>query len=211
MFYSTSPLVQYKNLLYGQDTEFVNFKKMACVGPLYGEYGSWLIRTHPIAFVQYFVGPNAIRYFYPPMEAFASLPPFFLRPDYLGQAARDWFGVRTLTVSESAINLRTLLLGPYQIMMMLIHALFLINVAGFVILKGLKMLTQSERYALFVLISLWGFDLVFNLTAAATVMRYQIFPMIMELSVVVWLAERIYMSDRKGKTTSQSTVDKLQG
>ena len=192
MFFNTSPLVQYKDLLYGQDTEFVNFKKMALVGPLYGEYGSWLIKQHPIAFIQYFVGPNAVRYFYPPMEAFASLPPFFLRPDYLGQAARNWFGLKTLTASRSAINLRTLLLEPYQTIMMFVHILFLISLAGFFLLKGLKTLTRLERYSLFLLVSLWGFDLVFNLTAAATVMRYQIFPMIIELSVVLWLTERIY-------------------
>lgn len=199
MFFNTSPLVQYKDLLYGQDTEFLNFKKMARVGPLYGEYGSWLIKEHPIAFVQYFVGPNTLRYFYPPMEAFASLPPFFLRPDYLGQAAREWFGVRTLTVNRSAIHLRTLLLGPYQTMMMFTHVLFLISVAGFVVLKGLKALTKLERYALFVMVSLWGFDLAFNLTAAATVMRYQIFPMIIELSVILWLTERIYISENNSQ------------
>lgn len=199
MFFGTSPLVQYKNLLYGQDTEFVNFKKMACIGPLYGEYGSWLIRMHPRAFVQYFVEPNAVRYLYPPMEAFSSLHPFFLRTDYLGQAAIAWFGVRTLTVSRSAINLRTLLLEPYQTMTMFIHALFIITVAGFFILKGLKALTSLERRALFVLVSLWVFDLAFNLTAAATVMRYEIFPLIVELSLVLWLTERIYTDGNNRK------------
>jgi|HubBroStandDraft_6_1064221.scaffolds.fasta_scaffold152170_1 hypothetical protein len=213
MFFNTSPLVQYKNLLYGQDTEFVNLKKMACVGPLYGEYGSWLIRKHPIAFVHYFVGPNAIRYLYPPMEAFASLPPFFLRPDYLGKAATNWFGVRTLTASRSAINLRTSILWPYQTMMMFIHVLFLITLIGFSILKGIKTLTRSEKYTLCVLVALWVFDLAFNLTAAATVMRYQIFPMIIEISLILWLTERIYtrgtnkrpaMQHRAGITSTET-------
>jgi hypothetical protein len=192
MFYNTSPLVRYEILLYGQDTEFVNFKKMANVGPLYGEYGSYLIRKYPLAFTRYFVAPNAIRYLFPPMEAFASLPPYFLRLDYLGQAARAWFGVRTLTVSWSAINLRTYILYPYQTMVTFIHLFFVLSLVAFAVVKGFRLLSRLELYCSVLLVTLWICDLGFNLTAAATVMRYQIFPLIIEFSMFVWLTERIY-------------------
>jgi hypothetical protein len=192
MFYYTSPLVQYRTALYGIDTEFVSFKKMAYVGPLYGEYGAYLIRKHPAAFLHYFVGPNAIRYLFPPMEAFASLPPFFLRPDYLGQAARTWFGVNTISVNWSSINLRNYILSPYQTMFMFIHLIFVLHLIGFFIVKGFRSLSRLELYALLLLTSLWICDLGFNLTAAATVMRYQIFPSVIEFSLLLWLVERIY-------------------
>ena len=192
MFYGSSPLVWYKNLLYGQDTQFVNFTKMAQMGPLYGQYGSWLIRRHPGAFLRYFVEPNAIRYAYPPLECFGSLPPFFLRPDYLGQAAKTWFGVKTLTVSWSAIRLRGYILAPYQLLATFIHLLFVINLIGFLIMQGIRSLSRSELYAIILLITLWLCDLGFSLTAAATVMRYEIFMLIIEFSVTLVLTERIY-------------------
>lgn len=192
MFFSTSPLVWYKNLLYGQDTQFVNFVKMAHVGPLYGEYGSWLIRRHPGAFIEYFVAPNAERYLFPPMEAFGSLPPFFLRPDYLGDAARQWFRVKTLTPGWGAIRLRGLVLAPYQMLAPFIHILFLMNLFGFMMMRGFNTITKPERYTVIMLTILWLCDLGFSLTAAATVMRYEIFPLIIELSLAVGLAERIY-------------------
>jgi len=192
MFYNSSGLVQYKTLLYGEDTEFVNFTKMARVGPLYGQYGAWLIRKYPTAFLQYFVAPNACRYLFPPMEAFASLPPFFLRPDYLGHAARTWFGVKTLSTSKPAIQLRTYLLSPYQNLAAFIHVLFLLSIIGYAAMKGFRSLPRTELLGFLVFSSFWLFDLGFSLTAAATVMRYEIFPLIIECSVFMWLTERIY-------------------
>lgn len=192
MFFDTSPLVQYKNLLCGRDTEFVNFQKMAYVGPLYGQYGSWLIRKYPLAFLHYFVAPNAVRYAFPPMEAFASLPPFFLRPDYLGQAARAWFGVKTLTVGRPLIQLRGYLLAPYQTIGAIIHLLFALNLIGFLAMKGYRSISGHQLYGLTVLTVLWICDLGFNLTAAATVMRYEMFLLIIEFSMALWLTERIY-------------------
>lgn len=199
MFYNTSGLVQYKMMRYGVDTEFVNFRKMARVGPLYGQYGAWLIRKYPVAFAKYFIAPNACRYLYPPMEAFGSLPPFYLRTDYLGQAARDWFGVKTLTPSVAAINLRSLILWPYQLLVTFVHLLFLLSITGFGIMYGFRTLSRTERFGLLVLAAFWVFDLGFSLTAAATVMRYEIFPLIIECSVIVWLTERIYFQTPKAE------------
>jgi hypothetical protein len=203
MFFNSSPLVQYKNLLYGRDTEFVNFKKMACVGPLYGEYGSWLIRKHPVAFVQYFVGPNAIRYLYPPQEAFGSLPPFFLRSDYLGQSAKTWFGVKTLTVGWPAIRLRGYLLAPWQMTAAIIHVLFMLSMICFFVFKDYRLIRKSQLSALVALTVLWICDLGFNLTAAATVMRYEVFLLIIEFSLVLWLSERIYLGGNGAKSLDQ--------
>lgn len=196
MFFYTSPLVRYKNLLYGTDTEFVNFKKMAYVGPLYGSYGAWLIRKYPLDFVRYFVGPNAVRYLFPPMEAFVTLSPFVLRPDYLGQAGKNWFGVKTLWVGWSRIRLRNDILGPYQILAAAIHLLFVLSLAGFLILKGYRSITKLQLSALCVLGALWICDLGFNLTAAATVMRYELFLLLIEFSLVLWLSERIYTDEK---------------
>jgi len=187
MFTSGTPLVDYKARLYGADTEFVNFKKMAAIGPLYGQYGAYLIKKFPRSFLEYFVEPNAIRYLFPPMEAFGSLPPFFLRPDYLGQAGRTWFGLHTLTVSWERINLRAKVLRPYQTMVFFVHILFVFSLVGFLFVRGLSRLPALERHSLIVLTALWFLDLGFSLTAAATVMRYEIFPMMIEFSLIWWL------------------------
>jgi hypothetical protein len=187
MFTYGTPLVSYKVRLYGEDSEFVNFRKMAAVGPLYGQYGAYLIKRFPRAFLEYFVEPNAIRYVFPPMEAFGSLPPFFLRSDYLGQEAKTWFGLHTLTVSWDKINLRGKILRPYQTIVFFVHVLFLFSLLGFLLVRGLRSLPPLERNSLIVLITLWILDLGFNLIAAATVMRYEILLLMVEFVVTWWL------------------------
>jgi hypothetical protein len=193
MFTSGTPLVSYKVRLYGEDSEFVNFRKMAAVGPLYGQYGAYLIKKFPGAFIEYFVEPNAIRYLFPPMEAFGSLPPFFLRPDYLGQAGRTWFRLHTLTVSWDRINLRAKILNSYQTIVFFVHIVFVLALLGFLMISGLRTLPVVERHSLIVLTALWLLDLGFNLTAAATVMRYEIFPLMIEFALIWWLSAKILL------------------
>lgn len=192
MFTNGTPLVYYKVKLYGQDSEFVNFKKMAALGPLYGEYGAYLIKKFPGAFLEYFVMPNLIRYMFPPMEAFGSLSPFHLRSDYLGHGARDWFGLQTLGMNWGGITLRGEILRPYQTMVFFIHVFFVLSLAGFLVVRGIRSLAPVERNSLIVLTALWLFDLGFNLTAAATVMRYEIFMWMVEFALTWWLIYRIF-------------------
>jgi hypothetical protein len=199
MFTRGTPLVNYKVRLYGEDSEFVNFKIMAAVGPLYGEYGRYLIKKFPGAFLEYFVEPNSIRYLFPPMEAFGSLPPYFLRSDYLGTAAQDWFGVTTLTVPWASINLRARILRPYQTITFYIHIMFVFTLIGFVFIRGIRSITREEARSLGVLVALWLCDLWFNLTAAAAVMRYEIFVLMIESSLLIWLTQRIIFPSKSLK------------
>ena len=126
------------------------------------------------------------------MEAFNSIPPFSLRDDYLGQAARNWFGVTTLTVNRPKIALRNQILYPYQFMVAFIHLLFIINLFAFLLTRGIRSVSRFERHLMLVSVALLMCDLIFNLTAAATVMRYEIFGVFIEVSLSLWLIERIY-------------------
>jgi hypothetical protein len=70
---------------YGPDTVFQPFGRWGPMGALYSQYGQELIKAHPFAFIQYFAWPNALRYFYPPIEIFERLSPYFLvRTDLAG-------------------------------------------------------------------------------------------------------------------------------
>jgi hypothetical protein len=77
--------------------------------------------------------------------------------------------------------------------------LFLVNLIGFGVMKGFRSLSRVEKLGLLILGVFWSFDLGFSLTAAATVMRYELFPLIIECSIVIWLTERIYFSNNKGQ------------
>jgi len=67
-----------------------------------------------------------------------------------------------------------------------------LSLAGLLMVKGFRSLSQVELYSLVVLASLWLCDLGFNLTAAATVMRYEIFILMAEVGMILWLIERTF-------------------
>jgi len=62
-----------------------------------------------------------------------------------------------------------------------------LSLLGFITVKGIRTLSIVEQNSLFVLTVLWMLDLGFNLTAAATVMRYEIFLLMIEFTLIWWL------------------------
>lgn len=187
-----SPLMRYRVAVCGDDTLFVNFQKMARMGPLYGEYGSYLIRKYPVGFMKYFIAPNAIRYLYPPMECFTSMPPFYLRDDFLGRYPQEWFGLKTLTVGQSYIELRNNIMYLTQVILTCIHVLFFIGLIMFLSLRLYRQSNRLEKNCLRLVLILWLCDLGFNLTATVSIVRYQMFLYIVELSLLLCFFQRIY-------------------
>lgn len=60
MFIYPSPLIVYRNKHFGLDPVFgiMNVNTLAKLGPLYNEYGSYIIKQYPLMFCKYFLWPN---------------------------------------------------------------------------------------------------------------------------------------------------------
>jgi hypothetical protein len=193
MFGGYSPLMQYMVLQHGQDTtSFLNFRKWSRMGPLYTAYGFYLARKYPMHFARWFLWPNLQRYAYPPREIYMTITPFFLRPDELGPEATRWFGLTTLMVKPEYINLRLQIFSIYPLLFGLIHLAFILSLLGFLLNKGWSRIGKPYNYCLLAIVFLWLCDFGFSLTAAAIVMRYQIFIVILEVSTSLFFLEYIY-------------------
>lgn len=194
MFSKYYPLVQYMYNQYGWDTTimFLNIQKWSRMGPLYADYGSYLIKKYPVSFARYFLWPNCTRYFLPPEEIYMTITPFYLRGDDLGTEATRWFGITTLRVPPFYMFLRIHLLSVYPLLFCLLHLSFLLTLFGFSLNKGWKGITPPLRNCLIVIIGLWLTDLLFSLTAAAIVLRYQLFMATLELPLVLFFTSHIY-------------------
>jgi len=195
MFMHASPLKQYMFREYGQDNSLINFKKFAAVGPLYKAYGYYLIKKYPEAFMKYFVYPNIQRYIYPPGEVYEALTPFYLRDDELGPPVRKWFGLTTLTIPASFIQFRQLLLAPYPILITIVHIVFLSSCIGFGILRRHKRLEKKYLFVIVVAVSLWLCDFLFNILAAAVVLRYLLFIMTIEIAFSLFFIESMLLEE----------------
>jgi hypothetical protein len=186
------PLMFHMAQLYGPDTAFINFKKWSRMAPLYTDYGTYLIRKYPLSFARWFLWPNLQRYAMPPQEIYMTLTPFFLRPDELGPEATRWFGLTTLMAKPAYINFRLQFTSLYPISFGLVHLCFVLGLLGFLLNKGWRRIGNPYNHCLLVIIFLWSCDLAFSLTAAAIVMRYQIFMVILEVAFSLFFLEYIH-------------------
>ena len=192
MFGGNTPLMAYMYRLYGVDSNFLNFQKWSRMGPFYTEYGSFIVKKYPIYFAKYFIWPNIQRYAMPPREIYMTVTPFFLRTDDLGPDAVRWFGLRTLMVKPGYINFRLMILSPYPLLFGLIHLCFVLSFLGFLFSKGWTRLGKPLNYCVLAVAFLWLCDLGFSLSAAAVVMRYQIFMVFLEFAFALFFLEYIY-------------------
>lgn len=193
MWLHPSPLIQHMFSIYGPDKMNLNFVKFAPMGPLYGDYGAYIIKKHPLAFARYFVAPNVLRYINPPQEVLVDdVNPFSLRRDYLGQPAIQWFHLKTIRVPTARIAFRTQLFYIYPAFCTFLHYLFVLSAIGFILLKGYRHVPAAARHGVWVAMALWLVDFGFSLTAAAVVLRYQLFIMAIEFSFAALFIEWLY-------------------
>ncbi|WP_317505175.1 hypothetical protein [Flavitalea sp. BT771] len=193
--YQSSPLIRYMDQKYGSDTVFLNFKKWGPMGAYCGEYGSYLVCKYPLQYVRYFVWPNLIRYFAPPTEIFWYPSPYYLRDDAIGQIASQWFRLHTLSVDQSYIDFRNSVLSPYPIIIAIVHVIFIASVVGFFLFRGHKKVMKPVFNIVLAVACVWICDLLFSVSAAAVVLRYQIFVMILEFAFAVQFIDYICRND----------------
>jgi hypothetical protein len=196
--YPPSPLIGYMQRKYGASTLPLDYKQFAPMGPLYKDYGNYLIRKYPAAFAQYVVWPNVKLYAVPHPEVFAdSINPFYLRKDTLGTYVKTWFGLTNITVPVKKIRLRSLILSPYPILNTLVHILFVTAFLGFFLLDGYKRIRRPYSYALLAIAVLWLGNFFFGIITAGGLLRYQLFITVVEFSFALFFIEFIARSDSK--------------
>ena len=203
------PLMFHMAQLYGPDTAFINFKKWSRMAPLCTDYGSYLIKKYPLSFARWFLWPNMQRYANPPREIYMTITPFFLRPDELGPEATRWFGLTTLMVKPEYINLRLQIFSIYPLFFGLVHLAFILSLLGFLLNKGWRSIGKPYNYCVLAIFFLWVCDLGFSLTAAAIVMRYQIFMVILEVAFSLFFLEFLYLPFHKPQ--DHDSLERLPG
>jgi hypothetical protein len=187
-----SPLLRYMYWRYGSDTIFQDFKKWGPMGVLCSEYGSYLIRKHPLDFIRYYVWPNIIRYGCPPEEIFVMYSPYFLRQDDFGKMAMQSFKLKTLMVDRKLIKLRATLASFYPILFGILNLFLIIALSGFCFFNGIKKIDKINLRILCFVVFLWILNFFFSIVAASVVLRYQIFMFIVLFVVDLLLAETLY-------------------
>lgn len=174
-----APLKTYLAQKYARDSTTHPLKRWANVAPLYGRYGTWLVKQYPGAYARYYLLPNLINYYSPTPE--------FLAIDNMGKDSVDegavlWFGYKKNKVTSLSKDRKIIVTGFFPPLLAMINIVFFLSFLGFLFLGGFARVTPYYKKALLIMLLVWIANLVFSVVASPIVLRYQAFPFIITLA-----------------------------
>ena len=210
MFATRSPLVQY---MFRQSNHeyywpFLNSRYWLEVAPFFHSYGHYLIRKYPLAFTQYFLWPNTIRWINPPTEVFGAEASFKWQEVYGGEYVRRCLSIDDILFSRQAISLSQDMICMYPKILAAIHVAFIIGLMGFMWCGGFNRGGNPNLKGLIIIVILWCSDLCFSVLSAAIVLRHEIFMMILEMTFGFYFIGYTYKRlDRQPGIIHKQTAD----
>jgi hypothetical protein len=179
-----APLKLYLTEKYKKDSTTPYLQRWAAVSPLYGQYGAWLIKQHPGAFLRYYIWPNFINYYSPSTEFLGIVN---MGSDIVDPGAVSWFGYKSNKVHHFSKDKNIYLTQAFPLLLAMINVIFFFGFIGFVILNGFSKVTPYYRKVLWLMVIIWLGNLAFSVLASPIVLRYQAFPFIFTLAFAVLL------------------------
>jgi hypothetical protein len=164
----------------------------------FGEFGSTLIKAHPIEYIRYFALLNTRKYLFPSLEKLEVYNTGSLEVESIAQF---WFGYESTDVAVISRTFQGNLLSPYPYFFMFLNIFFVCILAGFFIKRRFKNVAQEHGKSMFLLISFTALNFLFCISTTIIVLRYQFFPMVAILSGSLLLLE---WSSRPVTSTSKS-------
>ncbi|NLR66538.1 hypothetical protein HGH92_19670 [Chitinophaga varians] len=173
-----APLKKYMEMTYGpKDDSTGGIQSWGSVSPVYGKYGSYMIRQHPFYFARYFLLPNTLNYFVPPLE---KLSEYNLGSYHVSGTAVYWFHYPSKELSSVAsINAQKALLFFFPFIFGLLNLAFLGLIVKWAVSATRKAADRPYRDSLLLVFVTLLVNAGFGILASPIVFRYQVFPMIL--------------------------------
>lgn len=196
-----APLKKYMHHTWWNDDSTRFFKRWASMGPLYAEYGSYLISRYPVNYMKYFLWPNLVKFYAP--------PPGFLGEYNIGKENVEpivvsWFRWKNNKIT-SYLNKKTIAIShTFQILAGITNLVFVLGFICFLVVCGFKNSSSMNRKVIWLTISIWLNNLVFSVVTAPIELRYQLFSLIITFCfVILFIAFLSKQSSLKNTRTIQ--------
>jgi len=186
-----APLKQYMQLKFRLKPGYGSVAQWGMVAPIFGQYGLFLIKRHPLAYARYYLLINTKNYFLPPLE---KLEVYNLGSDEIWPIGAYWFGYSSLKITAISKTFQGNFLVIYTLLFAIINLYFIAML--FLFLRRIVWETSS-RYFNYTLAVVTGFlllNFIFSVFANIIVIRYQIFPMIIFMTFTMLLTDEIELA-----------------
>jgi len=181
MWTPTAPLRQYMALTYNKDSTVPELKKWAYVGPLFKDYGSYIIKRYPLEFLKYYIFPNSLKYYAPPIEF---LQYYNDKKDFVPSVAQKWFDYKTNKITSIFRDPKVDILNYYPILVGTMNIIFFMGLLGFLILEGYKKYKAFSK-SLLLVVCFWLFNFGFSVFASPIALRFQLCPILVMVSFAI--------------------------
>jgi len=149
------------------------------------DYGSFLVRTYPVEFAKYYLIPNAMKYYVPPVEF---LDHYSTGIDSVAQIAQVWFDYKSKKIRTNLKDFKVNVLNFYPVFTGTMHVVLILSMLSFFLLNGYRHYPQLKRGILLV-ITLWAVNFGFSVFASPIALRFQLFPILVSFSFTFLLVE----------------------
>ncbi|HLZ86756.1 MAG TPA: hypothetical protein VKQ52_05945 [Puia sp.] len=174
MWVRSSPLHRYLRD-YRRRNKLSYFDAWNRVGVLYTQYGYFVVRKHPMAFVRWYGWPSAKSFFVSGLDVFAV---YNGGSDSVDEVAKDWFHYKSRITTVCSSTGQAKLLAPMPWIYLFLNVAFVGTALLFLPSKARRMrdpvFTGSFQVASAFLLA----NACFCIFASPSVFRYQVLPMI---------------------------------
>ncbi|SEW53927.1 hypothetical protein [Chitinophaga arvensicola] len=192
-----SPLCLYMEEEFKKDSSASALKKWASVAPMMKDYGSFLIKNYPIEFMKFYLIPNAIKYYSPPVEF---LDHYNTNIDSVNETAKVWFDYKSNKVKCYFKDFQVTTLDFYPVLTGTMNVVLVFSLISFVLLRGYKH-NEELKKGLVLLATLWAVNFGFSVFASPIALRFQLFPILISLSFTFLLIEFLVKAARGTQDT----------
>ena len=192
-----SPLLQYSHVYFGDDATSEDLKNWASMGRLYHDYGAFLIRRHPVAFVRYYVVQGIDWFINPKVDLPNVYPEGGIK---IFDRVKDWFGYKSNWLKCTTGNMYSIAYFP--VIINLFNLLLILGIFGFFYCECHKASSAIFNKAVALVAAYWLANFLFIIITAPFVLRYSLSVMILNIVFVPVILERIYLSAKKLQNSS---------
>jgi len=193
------PLQTYMRNQFKKDSTATQHKKWASMGPLYAEYGRFIIQQYPKEFAVNYLWPNFVKYYVPPVEF---LEKYNMGVDSVTEVAKIWFNYKDRKVKTRLKSFDVPILSPYPVIVGMMTAMFLFGCISMLVLGAHK--NPVLRKAMLLAFALWAVNMGFSVFASPIALRFQLFPILVSAAftilVVGYIAEAAFINSQKEST-----------
>lgn len=176
MWDSHSPLKVYLRSYLHTHPHNSYFAAWTAAGPVFSNYGWALIKSHPVAFTEYYLVPNSGTYLFPYLE---SMYTYNDRRDTVDAMAVSWFRYKSTKIRSASATVQGIILAPFPALFLAGNIFFIITCAWVFSAKRFRTEGPAFFVSMLVMASFIVVNAAFSIFATMSILRYTVFALIM--------------------------------